>query len=60
MSERHRTWRVRVAFEPNRFSSDQLVKVYEQLKPTNSRSSPAQPSGSPAATKRSAAKGDKQ
>ena len=29
MSERHRTWRVRIAFELNRFSSDQLVKVYE-------------------------------
>jgi hypothetical protein len=57
MSERHRTWRVRIAFEPNRFSSDQLVKVYEQLKPTNARSSPAQPSSRPTPTKRSAAKG---
>ena len=32
MSKRYRTWRVRIAFEPNRFSSDQLVEVYEQLK----------------------------
>ncbi len=37
MSNRHHTWRLRVRFEPNRFSSEQLAKVYEQLKPTASR-----------------------
>jgi hypothetical protein len=29
--------RVRVAYEPNRFSSESLVKVYEQLGPTPAR-----------------------
>ena len=57
MSERHCTRRIRVAFEPNRFSSDQLVKIYEQLKPTDSRGAPTGPSRKPATTKRSAAKG---
>ena len=37
MSSRHHTWHLRVTFEPNRFSSEQLAKVYEQLKPTQSR-----------------------
>ncbi len=37
MSNRHHTWRLRVRFEPNRFSSEQLAKVYEQLQPTVSR-----------------------
>ena len=60
MSERHRTWRVRIAFEPNRFSSEQLAKVYAQLKPTDSRGAPTGPSRKPATTKRSAAKGGRQ
>jgi hypothetical protein len=28
---------IRIEFEPNRFSSDWLVKVYEQLRPVDSR-----------------------
>ena len=28
---------IRVEFEPNRFATDCLVKVYEQLKPVDSR-----------------------
>jgi len=36
MSQAARTWRVRVAFEPNRFAAEQLVTAYEQLKPTKS------------------------
>jgi hypothetical protein len=60
MTERHCTLRVRVAFEPNRFSSDQLVKVYEQLKPTDSRGVVTGPSRKPATTKRSGAKGGRQ
>ena len=39
MSKReHR--RVRLAFEPNRFAAEQLVEVYEQLKPMDSRTKP--------------------
>jgi hypothetical protein len=60
MRERHRTWRIRVAFEPNRFSSEQLVEVYEQLKPTDARVTAAGSLTRPAKTKRSAAKGGAQ
>ncbi len=56
MTGRYRPWRIRVAFEPNRFSSEQLVKVYEQLKPTDSRATPGEPVRNRATTKRSAAK----
>ena len=37
MSSRQHAWRLRVTFEPTRFSSEQLADVYEQLKPTQSR-----------------------
>jgi hypothetical protein len=33
MTRHQRTWRIRVDFEPNRFSGEYLQKVYEQLKP---------------------------
>jgi hypothetical protein len=36
MSQAARTWRVRVAFEPNRFAAEPLITAYEQLKPTKS------------------------
>lgn len=29
--------RIRLVFEPNRFASEQLIKVYEQLTPIESR-----------------------
>lgn len=57
MSERHRTRRIRVAFEPNRFSCEQLIEVYEELKPTDSRATPTESSRKPAPPKRSATKG---
>lgn len=56
MTKRHLR-RVRLAFEPNRFASEQLVKVYEQLKPIESRSAPMQSSPPSASNKRSSAKG---
>jgi hypothetical protein len=37
MSKRHSDLKVRAQFEPNRFSSEFLNKVYEQLKPIGSR-----------------------
>ena len=37
MKKRDSNLKIRVAFEPNRFSSECLVKVYEQLKPIDSR-----------------------
>jgi hypothetical protein len=56
MSRKSRIWHIRLAFEPNRFSCEQLERAYEQLKPTESRASselsPSQPSG----TKHRAAK----
>jgi len=35
---RRKDWRVRLAFEPNRYSSEQLEKAYEQLSPIDARS----------------------
>jgi len=35
MNKRHPPLKIRVEYEPNRFSSDYLVKVYEQLKPVD-------------------------
>ena len=57
MTERHRPWRIRLAFEPNRFSSEQLIKVYEQLKPTDSRATATASLGKPAKRRGSAAQG---
>jgi hypothetical protein len=37
MTERHRRWRLRVAFEPTRLSSEEMIRVYEQLKPMDSK-----------------------
>lgn len=56
MTERHRR-RIRLAFEPNRFASEQLIKVYEQLKPMESRPVPTRSSSKSARYKRSSAKG---
>jgi hypothetical protein len=35
---RRKHWRVRLAFEPNRYSSEQLEKAYEQRSPIDARS----------------------
>ncbi len=37
MSKRRSDLKVRIHFEPNRFSSESLTKVYEQIKPVDSR-----------------------
>ena len=37
MSKRHSNLKIRIEFEPNRFASKCLAKVYEQLKPVDSR-----------------------
>ncbi len=52
MTRQPRSWRVRLAFEPNRFSSEQLERVYEQLKPTRARATSAPSLSKPAATMR--------
>lgn len=56
MTRPPRSWRVRLAFEPNRFSSEQLVRVYEQLKPTDARATSAHSSSEPTVTKRTVEK----
>lgn len=56
MRERRRPWRIRLAFEPNRFAAKHLVKVYEQLKPMEPHSPSAQSSLKLARTKHSATK----
>jgi hypothetical protein len=60
MIQFQRTWRIRCAFEPNRFSCDQLVKVYEQLNPMESHRPSARSVTKPAVQKRSAAKAGEQ
>jgi len=37
MSKRPSNFKVRMEFEPNRFAPKCLVKIYEQLKPVDSR-----------------------
>ena len=59
MTERDRR-RVRLSFEPNRFAAEQLVEVYEQLKPLESRTKPTRSVAKPAKKKRASAKGDAQ
>ena len=56
MSERERR-RLRLAFEPNRFAAEQLVKVYEQLKPMESRKKPQRAEAKASGKQQSAAKG---
>lgn len=56
MTRPPRSWRVRLAFEPNRFSTEQVERVYEQLKPTGARTTSAPSLSQPAATKRAKAK----
>jgi hypothetical protein len=55
MKERRRR-RIRLAFEPNRLATEQLIKVYEVLKPLVSRTTAAPSSSNPVSSKRSAAK----
>lgn len=55
MKERLRR-RIRLAFEPNRFATEQLIKAYEVLKPVVSRTTVAPSSPNPARIKHSAAK----
>jgi hypothetical protein len=57
MSQSQRTWRIRQAFEPNRFSCDQLVKVYEQLNPMEFHRPSAEPLSQPVLKKRPKARG---
>lgn len=56
MTRQPRNWRIRVAFEPNRFSYDQLERAYEQLKPTEMRATAESSQAQAAATKRRATK----
>jgi hypothetical protein len=51
-----RSLRIRLAFEPNRFSCEQLERVYEQLKPTERRVTSGSPLSEGAERRRSAAK----
>ncbi len=55
MTEHHHK-RVHLAFEPNRFASEQLAKVYEQLEPTESGTTSTRSSSEPTDNKRSSPK----
>jgi hypothetical protein len=52
MKKRHQRC-IRRAFEPNRFASEQLTKVYEELKPLEFRTTAASSLKKPARVKRS-------
>jgi hypothetical protein len=56
MTRQPRNWRIRLAFEPNRFSGEQLERIYEQLKPTEMRATSESSHTKRAATKHRAAK----
>lgn len=56
MTRQPRNWRIRLAFEPNRFSGEQLERIYEQLKPTEMRATSESSNTKRAATKRRASK----
>lgn len=45
---RRKHWRVRLAFEPNRYSGEQLEKAYEQLSPIDARSTKRSSEAKPA------------
>jgi hypothetical protein len=47
---RRKHWRVRLAFEPNRYSSQQLERTYEQLSPIDARSTRRSSDAKPAMT----------
>ena len=49
--------RTRHTFEPNRFATEQLIKVYEVLAPLVSRTNSAPSTSKPGRIKRSVAKG---
>ncbi|WP_295438767.1 hypothetical protein [uncultured Thiodictyon sp.] len=57
MSQAPRSWRVRVAFEPNRFAAEQLITVYEQLKPTKSHRAGSDVAAPPIAPQRATVMG---
>jgi hypothetical protein len=57
MSQHDRPWRLRVRFEPNRFSGERLIEVYARLKPPESRVLSKECTGDTKATKRRSAKG---
>lgn len=56
MTRQRRNWRIRLAFEPNRFSGEQLERVYEQLNPTEMRTTSESSHAKRMATKRRATK----
>jgi hypothetical protein len=54
MTRQPRNWRIRLAFEPNRFAGEQLERAYEQLRPTQALTTSV--SSLPTAIKRRATK----
>jgi hypothetical protein len=53
MTQGRKKWRVRLAFESNRYAQEQLQKAYEQISPIEARST-AQPSATQPAVARQA------
>jgi len=53
---RRKNWRVRLAFEPNRYAGEQLQKAYEQLSPKDSRATAQSSAVRPEATRRATIK----
>jgi hypothetical protein len=53
---RRKQWRVRLAFEPNRYASEQMQKAYEQLSPIDGHATARPPVTGSAATTHAAIK----
>jgi hypothetical protein len=52
MTRGRKKWRVRLAFEPNRYAQEQLQKAYEQISPIEARSTAQRSTTQPAAARR--------
>lgn len=56
MTRGRKKWRVRLAFEPNRYAQEQLQKAYEQISPIEARATAWSSTTRPAAARRATLK----
>lgn len=56
MTRGRKKWRVRLAFEPNRYAQEQLQKAYEQISPIEARATARPSTTRPAAARRATLK----
>lgn len=56
MTQGRKNWRVRHAFEPNRYAQEQLQKAYEQISPIEARSTGQQSAAQPVVVRQASIK----